>query len=151
MDMPIRFDFIEYTKILLEAGVPRDQAEAHALALTKAISEGTASSSEMVLARQEFLMRMEVMKQELLARIDAVRQELLAHMDLQKQELLMRMDLRIDQLRQELAAQIDIKIAQLRAELMPKINLAIWLSSLSLAGTLINSAMLIYLIASRHI
>jgi hypothetical protein len=114
MNMPIRFDVIEYTKVLMESGLPRDQSEAHALALAKALSEGSVSSGELVLARQEFLMRMDVLKQELLARIGLMKEEL-------------------------------------RAELMPKINLALWLSSLSLVVSLINSAMLAYLIASHHV
>ena len=117
MDMPIRFDVIEYTKVLMDSGLPRDQAEAHAYALAKALSEGAVSSGELVLARQEFLMRMDLQKQELLARMAILKEELLT---------------------------------QLRAEFTPKINLALWLSSLSLAGTLINSAMLAYLIASHH-
>jgi len=44
-----------------------------------------------------------------------------------------------------------MRIAQLRAELMPKFNLAIWLGGLSLIVSLINSAMLAYLIVSHHI
>ena len=173
MDMPIRFDFIEYTKVLIEAGVPRDQAEAHALALTKAISEGTASSGELVLTRQELLMRMEVLKQEVVSRIDVLKEEIFSridvlkgqifsridvlkedvfsHIDVLKHDLLTRLDLRIDQLKQELAEQIDNKITALRAGLVPKFNLAIWLGGLSLAVSLINSAMMVYLIASHHI
>lgn len=169
MDMPIRFDILEYTKLLMESGLPRDQAEAHAVALSQALGEGTASSGELVLTKQELLMRMEVLKQEILARMEVLRRELLARMeqlkeemlariDVLKQELYVQMDLlkqdllaRMDRLKQELLTAIDFKIEQLRAELMPKINLAIWLSGLSLLGTLINSAMLVYLIAHHPI
>lgn len=147
MDMPIRFDILEYTKLLMESGLPRDQAETHAVALSQALSEGTASSGELVLTKQELLMRMEVLKQEILARMEVLKQEMLARMELLKEEMLARMD----RLKQELLTAIDFKIEQLRAELMPKINLAIWLSGLSLLGTLINSAMLVYLITHHPI
>ena len=111
MDMPIRFDIVEYTKTLAESGVPLDQAEAHALALSRALSEGTPASSELVMVKHELLMRMDV-------------------------------------LRQEMTQELDAKLAQLRAELLSKIS---WFGGLSLAGTLLNTGMLIYLIASHHV
>jgi len=121
MDMPIRFDIVEYTKTLTESGVPLDQAEAHALALSRALSEGTPASSELVLVKHELLMRMDVLRQELTQEFDS----------------------ELDMLRQE----IDAKLAQLRTELLSKIS---WFGGLSLAGTLLNTGMLIYLIASHH-
>jgi hypothetical protein len=122
MDMPIRFDIAEYTKTLTESGVPLDQAEAHALALSRALSEGTPASSELVLVKHELLMRIDMLKQEVNARMDL--------------------------LKQELTQEFDAKLAQLRAELLSKIS---WFGGLSLAGTLLNSGMLIYLIASHHL
>jgi len=122
MDMPIRFDIVEYTKTLTESGVPLNQAEAHALALSRALSEGTPASSELVLVKHELLMRMDMLRQELTQEFDS----------------------KLDMLRQE----IDVKLAQLRAELLSKIS---WFGGLSLAGTLLNTGLLIYLIASHHI
>jgi len=144
MDMPIRFDIIEYTRTLTESGVPLDQAEAHALALSRALSEGTPASSELVLVKHELLMRMDVLKQEVNAKMDVLKQEVSAKMDVLKQELTQEFDAKLDMLRQE----IDAKLAQLRAELLSRIS---WFGGLSLAGTLLNTGLLVYLIASHHI
>ena len=133
MDMPIRFDIVEYTKTLTESGVPLDQAEAHALALSRALSEGTPASSELVLVKHELLMRMDVLKQEVNAKMDVLKQEVSAKMDV---------------LKQELTQEFDAKLAQLRAELLSRIS---WFGGLSLAGTLLNTGLLVYLIASHHI
>lgn len=92
MTMPIQFDTLEYAKTLQAAGIPQDQAEAHAQALVAALSGTVVVPGEMVLMKADLLARMDLLRHELEARMDLFKQELLAQMDLMKHELEARMD-----------------------------------------------------------
>ncbi|WP_332853879.1 hypothetical protein [Duganella sp. S19_KUP01_CR8] len=62
MNMPIKFDTLEYARKLVEAGMSRDQASAQAQALSEALSEATVAPAELVLLRADLIARMEIQK-----------------------------------------------------------------------------------------
>jgi len=53
MTMPIQFDTAQYVKTLIDAGIPRQQAEAHADALKAALSQPVANDSDLAIHRAE--------------------------------------------------------------------------------------------------
>jgi len=53
MTMPIQFDTAQFVKTLLDAGVPREQAEAHADALKLALSQPVANDADLAISRAE--------------------------------------------------------------------------------------------------
>ena len=62
MNMPIKFDTLEYARKLAEAGIPQAQATAQAQALSEALAESTVAPSELVLLRADLTARMEIQK-----------------------------------------------------------------------------------------
>lgn len=68
MNMPIKFDTLQYTRSLIEAGIPPDQAEAQAQALTQAMDEATVAPSELVLLRTDMIVRIEMLRTDMTAR-----------------------------------------------------------------------------------
>lgn len=119
MTMPLKFDTLEYTKRLAEAGIPPDHANAHAQALLAALSEGTVTPGEIVVLKAEVMARIDTTKAELTARIDATKAELTARINATQAELTARIDTtkaelmtRIDTLKNELEifkARVDAK------------------------------------------
>lgn len=76
MAMPIKFDTLEYTRSLVEAGIPAADAEAHANALSLAMAEATVSPGELLLLRTDVLARIEILRSSVDAKIEALRAEM---------------------------------------------------------------------------
>ncbi|RZT05486.1 hypothetical protein SAMN05216319_5219 [Duganella sp. CF402] len=114
MTMPIKFDTREYAKTLAEAGVPQDQADAHAQALLAALSEGTVTPGEVVVLKAEVMARIDALKAEVMARIDAVKAEVMGRIDAVKAEVMAQ----IDAVKAEVMAQIDAVKAEVMAEIV---------------------------------
>ncbi|MBB3117443.1 hypothetical protein [Pseudoduganella violacea] len=74
MPMPLPFDKLEYSRILQASGVPPAQAEAHADALSYALSEPVCLSSDLAILKAEILAQVSEMfvkfKAEILAEVD---------------------------------------------------------------------------------
>ncbi len=83
MTMPIKFDTLEYARKLVEAGIPADQAEAQANALSDVLAEATVGPSELVLFKSDMLARMELLRSDVLGRIELVKHDL----DILRQDL----------------------------------------------------------------
>ena len=162
MTMPIQFDTLEYAKTLQAAGIPQDQAEAHAQALTTALSGAVVVPSEMVLLKADLLARMDLLKQELEARMDAMKQSLEARMDAMGQALGARMDAmgqaleaRMDAMGRALGARMDAleaRLAALEARLTTLENSIRKLRGLVVVSLLSNCATLgaVVLLLARH-
>jgi hypothetical protein len=73
--MPIKFDTLEYTRHLINAGIPATQAEAQARALSEAMVE-IVSSSELLLLKTDIIARIEMLRTHMDAKIDALRAEM---------------------------------------------------------------------------
>ncbi len=81
MNMPIRFNTLDYARKLSDAGLPADQAEAHAQALADALGEATVTPSELVLLRSDLLARLEMLRTETLASLEKFRTETLTGLE----------------------------------------------------------------------
>jgi hypothetical protein len=62
MNMPIKFDTLEYARKLAESGMPTAQASAQAQALSDALAEATVTPGELVLLRTDLTARIEIVK-----------------------------------------------------------------------------------------
>ena|SRR5471032_457046 len=82
MTMPIHINTLEHAKKLTAAGIPQQQAEAHALALGDTLSRSMiVVPDDLTLLRMDILARIDVLKVEFNARIDAVEQSLGARLN----------------------------------------------------------------------
>jgi hypothetical protein len=71
MSMPIPFDTIRYTRRLSAAGIPQEQAEAHASALAEVLKDTpVAVDSDMALLKADILARVQEMLDVLEERIN---------------------------------------------------------------------------------
>ncbi|HEX7986399.1 MAG TPA: hypothetical protein VF616_22950 [Duganella sp.] len=149
MTMPIKFDTLEYARKLVEAGIPADQADAHAQALSDALATASATPAELVLVRSELLARMDMLKSEVYARIDLLQSEVYARIDLLQSEVYARIDLlkteiygRLDLLKSEIDARLDRFDARLESKLRPLrwllgVALVAQVATLGLVGVLL--------------
>lgn len=125
MTMPIKFYTLEYARRLAEAGIPADQADAHAQALSEALATASVTPAELVLVRSELLARMDTLKSEVYARIDLLKVEIDARLD--------RIEERVD----GIEALVESKLRPLR-----------WLLGIALAGQVVTLG-LVALILTR--
>ncbi len=102
MNMPIHFNTLDYARKLSEAGLPAEQAEAHAQALADALSEATVTPSELVLLRTDLLARIEMLRTETLASLDKFRVETQASIEKLRAET----QASIEQLRNEMNSRL---------------------------------------------
>ena len=93
MTMPIYINTLEHAKKLAAAGIPQQQAEAHALVLGDTLSQSMiVVPDDLTLLRTDILARIDVLKVELNARIDAVEQSFNAKLAALEQSLSARLD-----------------------------------------------------------
>lgn len=111
--MPIKFDTLEYTRNLVDAGIPAADAEAHANALSQAMAEATVSPSELLLLRTDVLARIEILRTSFDAKIDALSASVDAKIDALRAEL----NAKIETLRAEVNAKIDALRVEMKARL----------------------------------
>ncbi|MFS2005542.1 hypothetical protein ACEN9F_18100 [Duganella sp. CT11-25] len=90
MNMPIKFDTLEYVRRLIEAGIPAAQAEAQANALSEVLAEATVAPSELVLLRSEMIARIEMLRADIYARLDALEERFNAKLEALEQRLIAR-------------------------------------------------------------
>jgi len=112
--MPIKFDTRQYAKTLAEAGIPQDQADAHAQALLAALSEGTVTPGEVVVLKAEVMARIDSVKAEIMTQVDSVKAEVMARVDAVKAEVMAR----VDAVKAEVMARIDSVKAEVMAEIV---------------------------------
>ena len=133
MTMPIKFDTLEYARRLAEAGIPADQADAHAQALSDALATASVTPAELVLVRSELLARMDMLKSEVYARIDLLKVEIDARLD--------RLNIEIDARFERLNVEIDGRFERLYIEIDAKLRPLRWLLGVALAGQLVTLAL----------
>ena len=111
---------------MAEAGIPADQADAHAQALSEALATASVTPAELVLVRSELLARMDMLKSEVYARMDRLKVEI---------------DARIDQLKVEIDARLDgieARLDGIEVRLESKLRPLRWLIGLALAGQVVT-------------
>lgn len=77
MPMPISFDLSRYALRLRSAGVPQEQAEAHASALADVLNETpVALDSDLAILKADILARMDAMEKRMQVQFDEVNRRL---------------------------------------------------------------------------
>ncbi len=99
MHMPIQFDTLDYAKRLASAGVPTQQAEAHAAALGDVLGSAVVVHGELAALERNLLGEIKLVAQRVDTRVGALDVKI----DAQEQKL----DSRIDTLEQKLDSRID--------------------------------------------
>jgi len=142
MRMNTTFDTLSYTRRLEAAGVPAEQADAHAHALSEALRTQLATKADVQLAKMELNDKIELVRLELSDKIELVRTELNDKIDRVHLELSGRMDrMEAKQAAEfaELRALIRDQTSQVRTEIMR------WVFGLSIGQTAVMFAALAYL------
>jgi hypothetical protein len=106
MNMPIKFDTLEYVRNLIEAGIPADQAEAQANALSQALAEATVAPSELLLLRTDMTARIEMLRADIYAKLEALEKFVIAELEALGQHV----NAKLEALEQRLRAYIDRRL-----------------------------------------
>lgn len=99
MHMPIQFDTLEYAKRLASAGVPTQQAEAHAAALGDVLGSAVIVHGELAALERNMLGEIKLVAQRVDTRVGAL--------DVKIDALELKLDSKIDTLEQKLDSRID--------------------------------------------
>ena len=99
MHMPIQFDTLDYAKRLASAGVPTQQAEAHAAALGDVLGSAVVVHGELAALERNLLGEIKLVAQRVDTRVGAL--------DVKIDALELQLDSRIDTLEQKLDSRID--------------------------------------------
>ena len=99
MHMPIQFDTLDYAKRLASAGVPVQQAEAHAAALGDVLGSAVVVHSELAALERNLLGEIKLVAQRVDTRVGAL--------DVKIDALELKLDSRIDTLELKLDSRID--------------------------------------------
>ncbi|WP_402719755.1 hypothetical protein [Janthinobacterium rivuli] len=97
MHMPIQFDTLDYAKRLASAGVPTQQAEAHATALGEVLGSAVVVHGELAALERNLLEEIKLVAQKVETRVDALELKFDTRIDALEQKFdarLERMDLR---------------------------------------------------------
>ena len=97
MHMPIQFDTLDYAKRLASAGVPTQQAEAHAAALGDVLGSAVVVHGELAALERNLLGEIKLVAQKVDTRVDALELKLDTRIDALEQKFdarLERLDLR---------------------------------------------------------
>ncbi|MDO8036643.1 hypothetical protein O3297_24765 [Janthinobacterium sp. SUN128] len=97
MHMPIQFDTLDYAKRLASAGVPTQQAEAHATALGEVLGSAVVVHGELAALERNLLGEIKLVAQKVDTRVDALELQFDTRIDALEQKLdarLERLDLR---------------------------------------------------------
>ena len=99
MHMPIQFDTLDYAKRLASAGVPTQQAEAHATALGDVLGSAVVVHGELAALERNMLGEIKLVAQRVDTRVGAL--------DVKIDALELKLDSKIDTLEQKLDSRID--------------------------------------------
>ncbi len=99
MHMPIQFDTLDYAKRLASAGVPVQQAEAHAAALGDVLGSAVVVHGELAALERNMLGEIKLVAQRVDTRVGAL--------DVKIDALELKLDSKIDTLEQKLDSRID--------------------------------------------
>ena len=99
MHMPIQFDTLDYAKRLASAGVPTQQAEAHAAALGDVLGSAVVVHGELAALERNLLGEIKLVSQRIDTRVGAL--------DVKIDALELKLDSKIDTLEQKLDSRID--------------------------------------------
>ena len=133
------FDTLSYTKRLEVAGVPAEQAEAHAMALVDVLSVQTVSKIELNSSNGDLTTRIDRLNDDLNTKIERLRDELNTKIDRMNADLTARID--------GLELFVKEQVAILRAEMKEqKAEMLKWMFAFLVAQTSVIIAVLRYML-----
>ncbi|NGZ83208.1 DUF1640 domain-containing protein [Duganella aceris] len=131
MNMPIKFDTLEYARRLVEAGIPADQAEAQANALSDVLAEATVAPSELVLLKTDMIARIEMLRAEIYAKLE---------------ELEERVNAKLEALEERFNAKLEALEQRLIARFSAKFTTLYWMVGISMALHAVTIGMLVKIV-----
>ncbi|MYM69604.1 hypothetical protein GTP45_22560 [Pseudoduganella sp. FT55W] len=150
MDMPIKFDTHQYIRSLIEAGIPADQAEAQALALSHAMAEATVAPSELVLLRTDMTARIEMLRADIYAKLDALAVGISAKLDALAAGISAKLDAlaagisaKLEALEDRFNAKLEALEQSMRAYVDRKFTTVYWMLGVSFALHAVTIGMLL--------
>jgi chromosome segregation ATPase len=143
MNMPIKFDTLEYARRLVEAGIPADQAEAQANALSDVLSEATVAPSELVLLRTDMVARIEMLRTDIYAKFKALEADVSSRLEALEQ----RFNAKLDALEQRFNAKLEALEQRLIARFNAKFASLYWMVGISMALHAVTIGMLLKVLA----
>ncbi|WP_432380738.1 hypothetical protein [Duganella sp. P38] len=146
MNMPIKFDTLEYTRSLIEAGIPAQQAEAQALALTQALAEATVAPSEVVLLRTDMTARIEMLRADIYARLEALEKDFNAKLEALEERVNAKLEALEERLNAKLEAleeRLNAKLEALEERFHGKLTTVYWMVGISLTLHAVTIGMLL--------
>ncbi len=135
MNMPIKFDTLEYARKLAEAGIPAAQAEAQANALSDVLAEATVAPSELVLLRTDMTARIEMLRADIYAKLKALEENFNAKLEALEE----RFNAKLEALEERFNA----KLQALEARMNAKFNALYWMVGISMALHAVTITMLV--------
>jgi siderophore synthetase component len=139
MNMPIKFDTLEYVRRLIEAGIPADQAEAQASALSDVLAEATVAPSELVLLRTDMIARIEMLRTDIYARLEALEADVSAKLEALED----RFNAKLEALEDRFNAKLEALEQRLIARFSAKITTLYWMTGISMALHAVTITMLV--------
>jgi Skp family chaperone for outer membrane proteins len=153
MNMPIKFDTLEYARRLVEAGIPADQAEAQANALSDVLSEATVGPSELVLLRTDMTSRIEMLRIDIYAKLKALEESFNAKLEAfeegfnaKLEALEERFNAKLEALEERFNAKLEALEQRLITKFNAKITTLYWMAGISMALHAVTIAMLVKII-----
>ena len=139
MNMPIKFDTLEYARKLAEAGIPVDQAEAQANALSDVLSEATVGPSELVLLRSDMVARIEMLRTDMYAKFKALEADMSAKLEALGDHL----NAKLEALGEHFNARLEALEQRLIGQFSAKITTLYWMAGISMALHAVTIGMLL--------
>lgn len=110
MHMPIQFDTLDYAKRLASAGVPTQQAEAHATALGEVLGSAVVVHGELAALERNLMGEIKLVSQNVDTKVGALEVKIDAlelRLDTKIDALELRLDTKIDALEQKFDARLE--------------------------------------------
>ena len=139
MNMPIKFDTLEYARKLAESGMPPDQAEAQANALSDVLAEATVAPSELVLLRTDMIARIEMLRTDIYAKFEALEQRFNAKLEALEE----RVNAKLEALEERVNAKLEALEQRLIARFNAKFVTLYWMVGISLTLHAVTLGMLL--------
>jgi chaperonin cofactor prefoldin len=142
MNMPIKFDTLEYARRLVEAGIPADQAEAQANALSDVLAEATVAPSELVLLKTDMIARMEMLRAEIYAKLEELEERVNAKLEALEE----RFNAKLEALEERFNAKLEALEQRLIARFSAKFTTLYWMVGISMALHAVTIGMLVKIV-----
>jgi chaperonin cofactor prefoldin len=127
---------------LIEAGIPADQAEAQANALSDVLAEATVAPSELVLLKTDMIARMEMLRAEIYAKLEELEERVNAKLEALEE----RFNAKLEALEERFNAKLEALEQRLIARFSAKFTTLYWMVGISMALHAVTIGMLVKIV-----